>query len=337
MTNQTVSIANCNETRIDTLARGVSSLVLASRFITRNNRRLGALAESLSARHRESFQSNPGSLRRAVTELDPRKISPRLIRQAVQARQEPLVVPGFAANSPAVRRWTPAFFREHYGDTILKAGGYAAEATALAEVVDLIETGDKTRQKYLQAVADIFVQHPQLLQDLPLQEIFSLQRKGYHGSEFFLGGPGTASPWHAENEWTFFLMIDGVKTWRFIRPEFTLHMNPMFQADLIYIASKSHFFSDPSDVTTYEVTLQPGDLLVIPAWWWHRVENVTASTIAANLRFRTLREQLASPDPMLSLLQLCRAHQWRNLIGEYVTGKPKDDERYLERSRNLIA
>ncbi len=324
------------EVRIDSLSKRLADVVIATRYLSRNNNRLKALADRLCAKHLLSWQGRPGVSTLPVKELDPTRMGPEAIKQAVQARREPLVIRDFAAGSRAVERWSPAFFREHYGDTVLKAGGFDAQPLALREIVDRMESGDTDQQVYVQAVADLFVQHPELLDDLPLSKVFGLQKKGYHGAEFFLGGADSASPWHAENEWTFFIMADGQKKWKFIRPEYTLQMVPLFQQDLIYIASKNYFFNDPEEVTTFEVTLNAGDLLIFPPWWWHRVENLSDSSTAACMRFRTLSQQVASPNPLLSMLQLASPHQWYNIISERLTGKPKDDERYLDRSKNII-
>jgi hypothetical protein len=41
-------------------------------------------------------------------------------------------------------------------------------------------------------------------------------------------------------------------------------------------------------INRYEVTLSPGDLLLIPPFWWHEVENITPESIGVSTRWAYL-------------------------------------------------
>lgn len=324
------------ETQTDLYAKALSNFILATRFLGKNSNLLRGLEGHVLRRYQQQYQNDLIAEKLPMRKLNEGSVPMEVITQVVQSRQYPVHLPGFAGDSVAAREWSLDFFQERYGSMVLPVTtGAQYDDMTIGEVVEMIKTGDRDRQKYLQAVSNIFVHHNELYNDLPMRKIFQLQRSGFHGAEFFMGGPGTGSPWHCANEWTFFIMAAGRKKWRFIKPEFTLHMKPMFQKDLIYLVS-GYGAEDPENVTAYDVTLEQGDMLVFPAWWWHRVENMTDVTIGVSVRFRTLMQQIKSPNPILSLLQLTTAQQWKNILIERLTGKHRCDERYLRRALNMV-
>lgn len=313
-----------------------ANAIISSRFISKNLTLFqGAENEILNRfsaqAEREQFADSV-----PVQTLDPATTPIDVIASHVTARANPVYIPGFARGCPAVDSWSSDFFKDKFGHEVVPViDGDHYDKMTLADVVDMIKSGSARKQKYLQAVADMFCNHRELFDYLPMGRLFQLQRSGFHGAELFMGAQGTGSPWHAANEWTFFVNVVGQKQWKFIRPQFTLHMKPYYQKDLIYVVS-AYADSDPEGITTYDVTLNPGDVLVFPAWWWHRVKNLSDETIGVAVRFRTLMQQIKSPNPTLSMLQLTTAQQWKNIWLERTTGRLKDDERYLWRAHSVV-
>lgn len=314
----------------------LANTVIAARFLSKRVTALQGLEARLLEKFAERSRNGHYAASVPIQTLDSGALSTADIARRVRARTNPLYIPGYVRACPAVELWSTDFFKARYGADVVPAiDGDHYDKMTLADVVDMIKTGDGCHQKYLQAVADLFCNHEELLDYLPMRALFKLQRSGFHGAELFMGAGGTGSPWHAANEWTFFVNVAGRKQWKFIKPEFTLHMKPYYQKDLIYVVS-AYADSDPEGITTYDVTLNPGDLLVFPAWWWHRVRNLTEETIGVAVRFRTLTQQVKSPNPLLSMLQLTTLQQWKNILLERTTGRFKDDERYLWRALNMV-
>lgn len=316
--------------------RLLSDIIIAARFLTKNCRRFAGLEKHLRASHAARYADGAFAAEIPVPVIDRKNMPQPVVGSMVKAQVCPLHFPGFAVGCAAVQLWNSTFFKDQYGADVVPAidGDHYDEMT-LSDVVDMIRRGEKTHQKYVQAVADIFCKHRELFDHLPMGSLFSLQKSGFHGAELFMGARGTGSPWHAANEWTFFVNVAGRKQWRFIRPEFTLQMRPLFQKDLIYVVSEFGN-ENPPGISTYTVTLEPGDLLIFPAWWWHRVVNLSEETIGVAVRFRTLMQQIKSANPTLSMLQLTTLQQWKNILLERTTGRFKDDERYLWRALKMI-
>lgn len=332
------STAVPSEFRLDPLSKVIASFVIASRFLRRNNTLHQTLETLALNRHASAHASHDSLASIPVRAVYPTSETMANVARMVRARSEPLVFPGFARNCYAVDNWSSAFFKERYGSTMLRVTGdeFDFSEMRLSEIVDIIQSGAPQGQKYVQAAADMFVLHPELFNELPMEKIFAIQKAGFHGAEFFLGGSGTGSTWHAANEWNFFLMIAGKKHWKLLRPEFTLQMQPAYQRDLIFVTSKKYKYEAPPDITTYSVDLQAGDMLVVPPWWWHCVRNLTPETVAVSIRIRTLLQQIRSPNMTLSLLQMTAPLQWKNMWIERIRGKLKDDQRYHTRAGNLI-
>lgn len=327
-----------NDQRSSRLTRAASSILLTSRWLTKNNSVLPGLARWIEGRHGANAPASAGTKHCAVPRLSPAELKLRTNRRAIGRFAGPICCPGFAANSLAVQNWTPEYFQQRFGMETLRVATeeFAFQEMPVPEIVDRILSADPQKQRYVQAVSDIFIKRPDIFDDLPMKAIFDLQRHGYHGAELFLGGPGTGSTWHAANEWNFFLQIHGEKKWKLLRPDYTVSMRPAFQRDLIYVTSTRYSYESPEQFSVFETTLKPGDLLIVPPWWWHCVQNTTASSIAVSLRFRTLRQYLRSPNPTLSLLQLTAPHQWRNFWEEGVRGRLKNDSRYHHRADRLV-
>ena len=327
------------ETRASRLSKAASSLVLSTRYLSGNNGRLDSLANWAVESQKARFNAGVSPATIPVTSKTRTNIEDSAIRKAIRTFREPIHVPEFCRDSVAAQEWSPEYFRQRFADVNLRVATdlFAFTEMGIPEIVDRILSGDPEKQRYVQAVSDIFLDHPEIFDDLPMANIFNIQKKGYHGAELFFGGVNTGSTWHAANEWNFFLQIYGEKQWKLLRPEYTMSMKPAFQKDLIYVTSLAYGYENPKHISTYETTLKPGDLLIVPPWWWHCVQNTTQSTIAVSIRYRTLRQFTRSPNPTLSILQLTSPHIWRNIWEENIKGGLKNDERYHHRADSLIA
>jgi hypothetical protein len=107
-------------------------------------------------------------------------------------------------------------------------------------------------------------------------------------------------------------MIDGEKKWTFVDPELTWMLYPVMQVGAVAFASLVSFpaLADLSVYRLYKycprysVHLKPGDVLFNPPWWWHAVENPTATSVAVATRWDAMRRDTSFYDlnRMLSLM-----------------------------------
>jgi len=59
-----------------------------------------------------------------------------------------------------------------------------------------------------------------------------------------------------------------------------------------------------SYVPIVEILLKPGDVLVVPPWWWHAITNMTPATIAVAVRWNSMKGgAVTEPNPLYRLAQ----------------------------------
>jgi len=147
---------------------------------------------------------------------------------------------------------------------------------------------------YLHNCETIFKRNPSLVDALQLGRLNSYIGKGLGYCQLFMGKCGTGTPFHNAAVWNFFNMLDGKKTWYFVSPEHT-HLAYPFAPAAGRIASFSTIlFPDTCDdadypmfkfCPVYETTLDAGDVLLNPAWWWHAIKNITPTSVAVASRW----------------------------------------------------
>ncbi len=112
-------------------------------------------------------------------------------------------------------------------------------------------------------------------------------------AQFFLGRKGTGASLHFASAWNFFYMVDGVKKWSFIDPTDFYVAYPRFAsgslAGIFFSPYPDEFNEDflPAQkyCPYYVAELQPGDVLLNPAYWGHGVRNVTDKSVGIATRW----------------------------------------------------
>ena len=232
---------------------------------------------------------------RELSDHDPEIIEREFIRKRL-----PVVLKGGAKNWPAAKLWSFAYFRTNYPDTQIavaeerfsrtKEGmGYAINLTgySMAEFTRQAESGASVYLKFL----PVFKQHPELREHLDMADMTRWSKgrvpKCDITNEFYMGGPHTVTHLHTERSDIFHACFVGRKRWRLYPPSQTRYLYPI-PARTLFIASEVDFLSPDYSVhpwfryaNGYEAVLEPGDVLYLPAYYWHAVENPEA-TISAN-------------------------------------------------------
>jgi len=216
----------------------------------------------------------------------------------------PFLIPG------AVARWPicalgPEVLRERFGEVHVRArvGDYIC--TAFAPDRAMLDT---TMREYLD-LAEATEGLPPYLGNLELRELNSLchwptyfEKMG--PPRFWIGPAGTVTPLHSDFDDNIFAQVWGTKR-IFLSPPhhdeflYAREANPVLFGSL-FDPEAPDFERYPlaRQATMIEVIVQPGDMLYVPAGWYHQVRALTFS-LSSNRWARGLpyalhgREQLA--------------------------------------------
>ncbi len=257
-----------------------------------------SLQERLAQRHPEILDQPSQPLPR----LDAADADRASFLEASNRLRRPVVISGLIAESRACREWNEDFFADHYGDsvypTIADSRNEDPETkknkVSLLTMRELLQSAREGNHAYINNLTKIFADHPKLLHDLEFGRVLKVLPPGETTDCFdlvnlFMGGKGTGTTMHSAFAGNFFCNIVGKKKWTLIDPKYTKYLLPMPAHPFIY----SDVYYDPSDpergqftrrLPTFEVTLEPGDVLFNGPWWWHYVANPDGFTVACAVR-----------------------------------------------------
>lgn len=194
-----------------------------------------------------------------------------------RAKGRPVVLEGYAANWPSVRDWTFDNLAERCGDVPVVVDSYssaAAKRTTFAEFVTLLKESAGT------GAAPIYLQEwyykttaPELAEDMPELDIAQYDfRRSLYGDaastnhQLWLGQQGGITRLHQDSYSVDVLhaQIVGEKLWYVMGPDAELLPGPDGELDV-----RALLDSPATRLTRF--VLKPGDVLYLPAWWFHRI------------------------------------------------------------------
>jgi hypothetical protein len=207
----------------------------------------------------------------------------------------PVVVTGVAADWPAMAMWTPEHFKQRFGQKPV-AVSYDRDMPFDTFIDQVLASSPETPGPYMfrSFLHEVL---PELLPDLIPQNQFAYPRR--HASmlmpeqwrrpdgylKLLVGGVGSKFPvmhFDGENAHASITQIYGDKEFVVYAPE-----------DTPYLYAKKHvpnhsMVDDPAmqdrerfpllaKATQYRATLRPGDMVFVPAGWWHAARALTTS------------------------------------------------------------
>ena len=213
---------------------------------------------------------------------------------ALSRPRRPGVLTGRVADWPAMARWSRQYFKERIGAVEVpvevrapglprgyfhadREKGFIVRQMTVAEMIDVMDSTPEP-EYYMRGVS-IRRQAPELLADLGPLEYIDAAR---HVSENFWVGPRDAiSPLHYDVFDAFLIQIRGRKRvvlfdsrdrWR-MYPRSTFSVSPHMSDVYLELGAEPDYRRFPRlrGATGYEVVLAPGEMLFIPAGWWHQV------------------------------------------------------------------
>lgn len=248
----------------------------------------------------------PGS-NTPIPEMQAEDFSYELLEKMTKGFSQPVVIRGLFAKSDAVRKWTPEFFTEKYGnDTLVILGeGRTEEQYNIVKEIATTATrsnsdsgygyqkvmqpykmklGNALRQMkdgaklYLSNVDTIFRRNNDLLDDLNFTTIvkpWAYENYTPYAAQMFLGygvsdtKETTGTIMHSAANANIFVQAQGAKDWKFVHPRYTIFLGPKL-GKMTPAATVGH---PPINVPTQWVTLNTGDGMLNPPWYWHEIRN----------------------------------------------------------------
>lgn len=218
-----------------------------------------------------------------IENLQPKDFSRNYHRKGV-----PVILSQAAKEWPCCKIWTPTYFAENYGKELSLVTDYGNDRQLpLSEAAALIMKRKMKASHFSRVVHN----NKELLKHLNVGFLLSFCNFFSHKTsyQFFMGPAGAATALHAGGTNNFHIQIYGEKTWRIVDLRFNPVIRPKFTGSPLISSSFDPTHPDeqfPADryIDVYKAKLFPGDILYIPAFYWHHVSYDTDS-IASGLRW----------------------------------------------------
>lgn len=246
--------------------------------------------------------------------------------------QRPVVVKGVVERWPAYERWTLEYMREHLAHRRLrvqesKTGELRLHVSHVrritgATLFDAHASEDAAqRERYLATQVRVIDEAPSLLDDiawprfLPLGKVWQLC--------LWIAAQRTRTSLHWDGLPAMLAVVTGRKDFWLLPPEAYEHVYPNPLSDRPFVNWSSVDCFDPdleafpkyANVQPARVRLGPGDMIFVPPYWWHYVQNVETSMalrfefdgVDSPLEFYNERRRIAAsgraPSPSATIAQ----------------------------------
>ncbi len=250
----------------------------------RHARKAAALLELQYTMWRRSEESKRIT---EVSDLDPQRFA-----EEFYFANRPFVLRKGAADWPAVRKWSPAFFRDAYGSVVVEynrgADRYAhpsarLEKTSIREFVDRVESTVASNDFYLTATSNMLAAGAplaSLAEDVgPLPFAQDERTNRSRALNLWFGPRGTVTPLHHDLMNIVFVQVFGTKEF-ILAPSFCLtllHNRRGVYSELDPVAMGEDRLPMRCDIRWLRFTVDPGDVVFLPVGWWHWVYASTTS------------------------------------------------------------
>ncbi len=224
-------------------------------------------------------------------------------------RNRPVVVQGIASEWKAVKLWTPQYFASHFGNHQVEVVTgrntdpdheyhFQERKTQMTmrEYVRMVEEAGDTNDFYL--VAQNYLLSRPEFQELHTHITSSngyLDDAGLRGKvRMWFGPKGTITRLHHDSAPIVIAQIYGHKQVKLISP---FHLkNVSSDGEWLCTMDLEHLdysqFPKMKNVDVLDVTLAPGDLLLLPLGWWHWVKALDVSISLSLDNFYVAKEEI---------------------------------------------
>lgn len=232
------------------------------------------------------------------------------LRRATDNFRVPAVVRGLFKDTVALKKWTQTGYLEQKFSNfsmVINHNGIAERKKNIDKMANIGETfkdilADRNDKKMLffpkardpRPIKDAVnnVTHTDLEVERKLWRGFGTEsHKTYIQSSIIMangfsqenGGKTSGTWWHCAigNNW--FVQVVGSKRWYFVSQKYSSYMKPGRKAPAS-MRSPLEILEHEDRIPVQYVSLQGGDLLYNPDWYWHRIENHHGLSIGVPLR-----------------------------------------------------
>lgn len=282
--------------------------------------------------HRHMLKTLEPRPEQPVPELDAADATRERIVELSQDFKFPMVVRGALKDAQSVAEWPKkSFWLPRYAEESVVAT--SASKSAMHPMRAFFEPGANL---YIAGAASIFERNPELKGMIDNEITTMAMPDGPEVPPFFyqmfMGWRSQGTTVHCAIGTNIFRQIAGHKKWYFLPPSQTPYVYPKIYTNG-YSATSKTVQSTVKGITTpwweklerYTTTLNPGDILVNPAWWWHAVENIAGEdelVIGCPTRFDS-PERAMEVDEFKTLIAT-----WKALV---------EKRKYSNKSRGLSA
>ncbi|WP_405164117.1 cupin-like domain-containing protein [Nocardia sp. NBC_01499] len=276
------------------------------------------------------------AVRSAPTLETRRGLSKSEFEQQYREQLRPVVLAGFAQDWTSVQTWSPEHLAARCGDaevTMDSVRGTPSRRVAFAEFVELMKANEgdaeplHLQEWYYQTNA------PQLAAELPELDIAQYDfRRNLYGEkastnhQLWVGQRGGITRLHQDSYMVdvMHVQIFGTKRWYVMGPEAKLGADADGEPDFAALVAAE-------DTRLHHFDLKPGDVLYLPANWYHRIELLSNSiglgrkcldekNLAMHIRQRMNEmlalilnyDEVARTHPELVPVLLTRSRAWAN-------------------------
>ena len=200
----------------------------------------------------------------------------------------PVVLKNVASKWPLHEKWNPDYFASLYPkdpvilfDAAVESRklsyteGKETKTISLFEFVESMKSGSMDYARLL----PILDQHPELLNDMGVEWLKSASNNRAKGSikhQLFMGGPRTSTQMHCAIGSNLFIQIYGRKKWWIYSNKYSPLLEPIVVRS-VFFRSKENGEKPEGKFQKAEgwtVTLEPGDILYNPPFFWHQTRSI---------------------------------------------------------------
>ena len=234
-------------------------------------------------------------------------LTDQLFCKLSQNYRNPVLIKGYNKDAKAVKKWNLYYLQNVIGDFPINVIRYDDKTTVKNMSFKQFANNVLNSNIYLNNNHTIFSQFPELFDDIKPQFtkfrniLTSTNLQNIHIANLFIGYDTnykkkkhcSGSNLHCGGSGNFFCMISGRKHWTLIHPRHSCLLKGRVAPSGIH-GQTLFEMNDHRDLSQYpeiykylpryEVSLDPGDILWIPPWWWHRIRNDPGLSIGIAIR-----------------------------------------------------